>query len=107
MNILLDKVIDSLPTEEDLKETERQAETSVENMAQLIPNLAALHEDTHFKCFREFKPMRDEFEFTIYYREPGKDKVRIDCSIDAQSFVDGEIDPKKVRVQYWNVNANR
>jgi hypothetical protein len=69
--------------------------------ATFIPNLAALHPATEIRLWKEYKPARDEIEYTIYYQEPGDEtKYRIDAvmRMDAKT---SQFGPSNVRIKFW------
>lgn len=70
-----------------------------EEVLRVIPSLAFTVEGTTFKLYREYWPLRDVIEFTIFYREPGKDKYRITAEVDVMSG--DEVGPNNFRITEW------
>lgn len=70
-----------------------------------FPHLAALHPDTIFTAFREHKGEKQLVEFTIFYTEPGQEKMRIDAELKDQDYAA----PTNIRITYWGkaIGANR
>jgi hypothetical protein len=67
-----------------------------------FPNMRALHPDTRVQVFREYKPMMDTIEITVFYREPGKDKYRFDATLkmeDAERVE--ELGPEHFKINNW------
>lgn len=78
---------------------------TIDKVLQAIPSLAFVHPDTVFHLYREYKPMRDVIEYTIFYREPGRDKFRIDAEVDGQTLGNGtDIGPHNLRIVSWRKN---
>lgn len=69
----------------------------------MFPHFKALHPDTVFQVYREFKPLRDTIEISTFYREPGKDKMRVDAEIETAAYdtVDGVPSAHDIRITYW------
>lgn len=76
-----------------------------QQMYDLLPHTRALHPDSHFQIYREFKPREEKVEITVFYREPGKDKMRIDAEFDEDCILD-DLGPHNIRITYWG-NAVR
>lgn len=75
-----------------------------EQVATLCGNFDSLHPDTEFWVYREFKPLSDSIEYTVYYREPDADKMRVDLSLEVQNLeaaTFGDLEPKHFRITYW------
>ena len=72
---------------------------TVEQTAKYFPNLASLHPDTKIQAYREFKPMKDKVEITVFWREPGKEKFRLDAEIEGEFLTQGgEVTPADIRL---------
>jgi len=74
---------------------------SIEQSAEFIPNMAALHPETIIQVYREWKPATGKVEITVFYREPGEEKMRIDAEIDEAAVASGEISYKNVKIISW------
>lgn len=72
----------------------------LEALHRIIPNTLALHPETKFDVFREYKAATETVELTIYYREPGRRKMRIDAEL---KYEDPAVEamPKDVRIVGW------
>lgn len=68
-------------------------------VSKYFPNLAALHPDTKFWAYREFNPMRDKVEITIFYREPDRRKMRLDAEAEGSHLESAdELRPEDIRM---------
>jgi len=76
--------------------------TTLEESIKYLPNMAALDPDTTVTAFREFKPKKNVVEYTIFYREPGQEKYRIDAEFDVTK---GEPTPHTIRIVRWGKAA--
>lgn len=72
-----------------------------EDVLKLIPQLAVTHEQTVFQVYREYKQLSDAIEFTVFVKEPGYDKVRIDGTIQNLFTAELELAPENFRITYW------
>lgn len=74
-----------------------------EQVVRVFPNLAVTHEDTEFQAYREYKPMKNMVELTMYVMEPGMKKLRIDAEVWEESFDSAgvELMPHNVRIIHW------
>lgn len=80
-----------------------------EQVATLCANFDSLHPDTEFWVYREFKPLSDSIEYTVYYREPERTKMRVDLSLEVQSLETTtfeNLEPKHFRITYWGEARN-
>lgn len=77
---------------------------TLEQTIKYFPNFAALHPDTRIQAYREFKPLRDVIELTLFWREPGEDKMRLDAEIDVKNLMkDSEsegVQPKHIKILF-------
>lgn len=76
------------------------AEISREQAIRVFPNLEALDEGTVFHAYREYRPTRGTVELTLYWREPGKDKFRMDAEYDINKFEGVELMPQDVKIVF-------
>lgn len=65
-----------------------------------IPNMRALHPDTKVQVFREYKQDKGLVEVTIFYREPGKNKQRIDLEMTPK-LDDEEYNVEDFKIVQW------
>lgn len=75
---------------------------SLNKTAELFPNLHALNPDTQVWTYLEFKPMRDMVEICVFFKEPGKKKMRIDAEIEGK-YLEQDLNatPEQVRIVQW------
>lgn len=68
-----------------------------------IPSLAFVHPDTKFWIYGEYLPRHDAVEYTVYYREPVGEKMRIDAHLFAHRLEDsdGPVGPHNLSIKYW------
>ena len=79
--------------------TTNNAKVTHRQTSDYFPNLAALHEDTEFWAYREFKPMKDLVEITLFYREPGGENMRLDAEIEGKFLTEGlELGPENIKI---------
>lgn len=52
------------------------------DVSRLYANALALHEDTEFVLYRDFNPLTKVLEYSLFYREPGEGKMRVDMTAD-------------------------
>lgn len=64
-----------------------------------FPHFRALHPDTKYQVYRELKHEKNVVELTIFYREPGEDKKRVDAEFDIEDQDD--LGPHTIRIVYW------
>lgn len=67
-----------------------------------FPNMQALHPETTVQVYREYKQNDNIVKVTIFYREPGKEKHRIDAELD-YNVLDPAIEagPKDIKIIKW------
>lgn len=78
--------------------------TPRERVIQLFPHLNQTHPDTKFQLFREFIPRKNVVEFTLFFREPDTEKVRVDAEADVDlltQLTPEEISGLHLRITYW------
>lgn len=64
------------------------ASVSGKSLLSAMPHLARMGvtEDTKCQAYREFLPMLDAVEYTIYFRVPGMAKWRVDAIITSEAL---------------------
>lgn len=72
-------------------------------MLRAIPSLAFVHPDTKFWTYREYRPADHAIEYTVYYREPDGEKMRVDAWLSADSLEssEGPVGPHNLSIKYW------
>lgn len=86
----------------DLTDITQRSYSTLEESAKYIPNLAALDPGTRLQVYREAKGNGD-VEITIFYREPGAPKYRIDVVIPNAIDIEGEFEPHHFRIEKWGL----
>ena len=71
--------------------------TTLEESVEYFPHMAALDPDTVVTVFREYKPKNELVEYTVFYREPGKEKMRIDAELKDTDLVS----PRNIKIIRW------
>lgn len=74
-------------------------EEGIQQGYQYFPHFRALHPDTKYQVYRELKHDRGVVELTVFYREPDKDKMRVDAEFDILNADD--LGPHNIRITYW------
>lgn len=77
--------------------------TDLERLHSYLPNTQALHPATSVQVYREYKVDDKKVDITVLYREPGKEKMRIDIEVD-YNVLDPAIEllPKDLKILKWD-----
>lgn len=77
-----------------------------EEMIAVFPHLARTDEATSFQMYRQTKDNGafHTVELTIFYREPGKQKMRIDAEFDWNDYYDQlKLLPTDIKIVKWGL----
>jgi hypothetical protein len=75
-----------------------------ELVLEVIPSLEFTDPDTYFSLYREYRPTRDTIEYSLFYREPGGEKYRIEgVSTQEDAMNKVTLDASVFRIEYWGL----
>lgn len=76
--------------------------TPLESCFRCFPNMRTLHPDTKVEIYREYNKNMDAIEITVFYREPGEEKMRIDAEA---RFIDErvELSLEDIKIIRWGL----